>query len=117
MATSQARVRTDPEATPTVGSHPAPTSAAVLQEHDRGLAERVRLGDKAALVELYDRHASMAMATALRIVGDVSAAEEAVLDAFVCAWTGIDQFHAGEGNVRAWLLAIVRDRASAMRSR
>ena len=75
------------------------------------LAERIRSGDRDALGALYDHYASLALATALRVVPDRAAAEDLVHDAFVTIWSKIDLFDARRGSLRAWLLVIVRNRA------
>ena len=53
---------------------------------DARLADRIRSGDTEALGELYDRYASMAVATALRVVGGRDEAEDVVHDALVAVW-------------------------------
>ncbi|MGH2417223.1 MAG: RNA polymerase sigma factor [Candidatus Limnocylindria bacterium] len=78
---------------------------------DARLAERIRAGDAEALGELYDRHASVALATALRVVGGRDEAEDVVHDAFVAVWTKIDRFDAARGALRGWLMTVVRNRA------
>ena len=78
---------------------------------DALLAQRIRSGDRSALGELYDRYASLALATALRVVADRQLAEDLVHDAFVATWQKIDRFDPARGNLRAWLLTIVRNRA------
>jgi RNA polymerase sigma-70 factor (ECF subfamily) len=85
----------------------------VNAEHDvdARLAERIRAGQAEALGELYDRYASMALGTALRVVGDREEAEDIVHDAFVAVWRKIDRFDAGRGSLRAWLMTVVRNRA------
>ena len=84
-------------------------------EPDRGadarLADRIRAGQAEALGELYDAHASTALATALRVVGDREEAEDVVHDAFVAVWRKIDRFDATRGSLRAWLMTVVRNRA------
>jgi RNA polymerase sigma-70 factor (ECF subfamily) len=77
---------------------------------DASLVRRLRSGDRGALGELYDRHASVALAVALRIVGDREQAEDLVHDAFVIVWQKIARFDASRGSLRAWLLTIVRNR-------
>jgi RNA polymerase sigma-70 factor (ECF subfamily) len=83
--------------------------------NDRGadarLAARIRAGQAEALGELYDAHASTALATALRVVGDRQEAEDVVHDAFIAVWRKIDRFDADRGSLRAWLMTIVRNRA------
>ena len=78
---------------------------------DELLAERIRSGDREALGMLYDQYASMALATALRVVPDRPAAEDVVHDAFVTIWSKIALFDAARGSLRSWLLVIVRNRA------
>jgi len=80
--------------------------------HDDGLlAERIRSGDRVALGEVYDRHASAALAVALRIVADREQAEDLVHDAFVATWQKIDRFDPARGSLRSWIVTIVRNRA------
>lgn len=78
---------------------------------DARLAERIRLGQADALGELYDRYASTALATALRVVGSREEAEDVVHEAFVAVWRKIDRFDAERGALRAWLMTVVRNRA------
>ena len=78
---------------------------------DARLADRIRSGDAEALGELYDRYASIALATALRVVGGRDEAEDVVHDAFVAVWRKIDRFDAGRGSLRGWLMTVVRNRA------
>ena len=75
------------------------------------LAERLRSGDRAALGEVYDRHASVVMAVAFRIVADREQAEDIVHDAFVAAWQKIDRFDPSRGSLRSWIVTIARNRA------
>jgi len=75
------------------------------------LVQRIRSGDRAALGEVYDRHASIALAVALRIVADRQQAEDLVHDAFVAAWQKIDRFDPTRGSLRSWIVTIVRNRA------
>ena len=78
---------------------------------DARLADRIRSGDAEALGELYDRYASNALATALRVVGGRDEAEDVVHDAFVAVWRKIDRFDAERGSLRGWLMTVVRNRA------
>ncbi len=77
---------------------------------DALLAQLIRSGDRAALADLYDQYASVALATAFRVVADREMAEDLVHDTFVAVWQKIDRFDAGRGTLRSWLLAIVRNR-------
>jgi RNA polymerase sigma-70 factor (ECF subfamily) len=78
---------------------------------DARVADRIRSGDAGALGELYDRYASIALATALRVVGGRDEAEDVVHDAFVAVWRKIDRFDARRGSLRGWLMTVVRNRA------
>lgn len=82
-----------------------------VRDADARLAQRIRAGDHAALGELYDRYASIALGTALRVLGDRGEAEDVVHDAFVAVWRKIDRFDADRGSLRAWLMTVVRNRA------
>lgn len=81
------------------------------RDADARLAERIRAGQAEALGELYDRYASTALATALRVVRAREEAEDVVHDAFVTIWRKIDRFDAERGSLRAWLMTVVRNRA------
>jgi len=78
---------------------------------DARLAERIRAGQTDALGELYDRYASVALGTALRVVNDRQEAEDVVHDAFVAVWRKIDRFDPDRGSLRGWLMTVVRNRA------
>lgn len=78
---------------------------------DAYLADRIRSGDTAALGDLYERYASMALAVAQRVVGGREEAEDVVHDAFVAVWRKIDRFDAQRGSLRGWLMTVVRNRA------
>ena len=80
--------------------------------HDEALlAQQIRSGDRNALGEVYDRHAPVALAVALRIVADREQAEDLVHDAFVTAWQKIELFDPARGSLRSWIVTIVRNRA------
>jgi len=78
---------------------------------DALLVDRVRRSDSNALGDLYDRHASSALATAMRVVADLQVAEDVVHDAFITVWQKAGTFDARRGTLRSWLLTIVRNRA------
>jgi RNA polymerase sigma-70 factor, ECF subfamily len=86
------------------------TDSATLRD-EALLVQGIRSGDRNALGEVYDRHAPVALAVALRIVADREQAEDLVHDAFVAAWQKIDRFDPARGSLRSWIVAIVRNRA------
>ena len=83
---------------------------------DARLAHRIRAGEAEALGELYDAHASTALVTALRVVGDRQEAEDVVHDAFVAVWRKIDRFDAERGaldNATTFAVTVESERVDA----
>ncbi len=81
-------------------------------EFDHGAAVRgCAAGDEAALKALYDAEAAAMLGVALRIVRRRDLAEEAVHDAFLQIWRKAHQYDPALGSGRAWMFAIVRNRA------
>jgi RNA polymerase sigma-70 factor, ECF subfamily len=60
---------------------------------------------------LYDEYGVVALAVAFRIVGNHATAEEVVQDAFLSAWRCAARYDPNRGSPRAWICAIVRNRA------
>jgi RNA polymerase sigma-70 factor, ECF subfamily len=82
------------------------------------LLERVAHGDRAALLELYDRVSANLMAVALRVTGSRSEAEEVVQDAFMRTWRDAGAFDRTRGSALAWLVTLTRNRSiDVVRSR
>jgi RNA polymerase sigma-70 factor (ECF subfamily) len=78
---------------------------------DNALMAAVRVGDAAALDQLYVRYRPVAFAAAYALLRDPNAAEDAVHDAFVHVWRAASSFQPERGSPRAWLLSIVRNTA------
>ncbi len=78
---------------------------------DDGLLARVARRDKRALEALYDKYAAAAMGVAMRIVGERSAAEEIVQEAFWRVWNRASTYNAGRGQFGGWLFGIVHNLA------
>ena len=78
----------------------------------RGAADGSRLApaglDQSTLVAAYGAHRAAAYSLAYGILGDGSAAEDAVQDAFVKLWRGAVQFDPSRGSMRGLLLTITR---------
>jgi RNA polymerase sigma-70 factor (ECF subfamily) len=72
-----------------------------------GLRER----DPSALEALYDRYARRAFGLALKVLGDVASAEDAVQEAFLTLWRQCDRLDQARGRVGALLLTVVYRRA------
>jgi RNA polymerase sigma-70 factor (ECF subfamily) len=88
---------------------------------DDDLVERLRRGDRAAIARAYELHHDAVRGFARRLVGDPSAAEDIVHDAFVALRTAIRRFR-GESSLRGFLIGVAANRAkrhirSAMRAR
>lgn len=71
---------------------------------------RVLAGQPSALLDLYDRHASLIYAQAYASLGDRFAAEDVVQETFTAAWFEIKSWFNAPGNVLEWLLEIARAR-------
>ncbi len=85
---------------------------------DQDLVALAGAGDSTAFAEAYDRHSALALGLANRILRDRTAAEDAVQEAFLSAWRGLPAFDPARGNLRNWILSIVRHRSiDAARSR
>src|SRR5438132_5660424 len=60
---------------------------------------------------LYDRYSSVVYAVALRVLGDIGAAEDVLQEVFMQLWRNPQSFDAGRGNLVPWLAVITRNRA------
>lgn len=71
---------------------------------------RVLAGQPSALLDLYDRHASLIYAQAYASLGDRLAAEDVVQETFTAAWFEIKSWFNAPRDVLEWLLEIARTR-------
>ena len=78
---------------------------------DPDLVLRLQRRDPQALAELYDRYGRLAYALILRVVRDGAIAEDLVQETFLRVWNRVHGFDAQRGAVKAWLLAVARNRA------
>lgn len=78
---------------------------------DVELVARMAAGDRVALGSLYDRYASVLLATAFCILGDRQAAEDVVQDVFLEAWKKADAYDPSRAAVRTWLILRARSRS------
>jgi RNA polymerase sigma-70 factor (ECF subfamily) len=78
---------------------------------DDALMALVRRDDPNAFEVLYDRHVRAALALATQMCRRRAIAEEVVQEAFLSFWRSRGHFDRTRGNVRAWVLGIVRNRA------
>ena len=87
---------------------PSPAEAAI---EDAALMARLTDGDHAALGELYDRYSRVVYSYLLRVVGDVSTAEELLQEVFFRAWKQSRTYAADKGAFVAWVLSIAHNLA------
>jgi RNA polymerase sigma-70 factor (ECF subfamily) len=93
-------------------------TAAPPATSDAALAALLREQPAAGLAALYDRYGRLIFSVALRIVQDHGTAEEITQDVFLRCWRNIDRYHARQGSLLSWLLAIAHHRAiDELRSR
>jgi RNA polymerase sigma-70 factor (ECF subfamily) len=78
---------------------------------DSLLAARLAAGDDRALAEVFDDLAPAVHATARRIVGDPSAAQDIVQDVFVDLWCHPQRYDSSLAGLRTYLTLCARHRA------
>ena len=84
---------------------------------DAGLVAALADGDRAALAELYVRHAPWLVLRLTRRCADPTIVDEVVQDTFVAVWKGAARWK-GEGEVAAWVWGIgIRRLLDALRRR
>jgi RNA polymerase sigma-70 factor, ECF subfamily len=75
------------------------------------LVERVATGDQSALAELYDATNRLIYSLVLRVLGDMSSAEEVLIDVYTQVWRQAASYEANRGAPLAWMATIARSRA------
>ncbi|MEP6695165.1 MAG: sigma-70 family RNA polymerase sigma factor [Chloroflexota bacterium] len=78
---------------------------------DEQLIVRVARQDAKALGDLYDRHGRLVFGVLTRMLGSPESAEEVTQDAFHAVWQRASTYRAERGAVRAWVVAIARNKA------
>jgi RNA polymerase sigma-70 factor, ECF subfamily len=72
---------------------------------------RLAAGDDHALTEAFDALASSVYGSALRVLGDNSAAQDVVQDVFVELWAHPGRYDPAAGTLRTYLIVLARHRA------
>jgi RNA polymerase sigma factor (sigma-70 family) len=72
---------------------------------------RIPTGDRNALQTVYRLTSAKLFAVCLRILGERSAAEDALQEVYMTVWRKAAQFDAGLASPMTWLIAIARNRA------
>lgn len=72
---------------------------------EQALVEAARLGDRGAFEEIVRRYGASMYRYARRMVRDAGDAQEAVQDAFVAAWQGLESYQ-GRSSLNTWLLRL-----------
>jgi RNA polymerase sigma factor (sigma-70 family) len=78
---------------------------------DADVMQRIRVGDRSGLEELYERYRRPAFALARRILADDILAEDVLQEVFLSVWRDPSAFDRGRGSVASWLLAVVHHKA------
>jgi RNA polymerase sigma-70 factor (ECF subfamily) len=80
-------------------------------ELDAALVAAMAGGDREALATLYQRHSSVLLGLAMRIVRNRLEAEDLLHDVFLEAWRSAKDFDPKRGRARTWLAIRMRSRA------
>jgi RNA polymerase sigma-70 factor, ECF subfamily len=75
------------------------------------LLQRLVGGDHATLAELYDASSNVVFGLALRILGERSAAEDAMVEVYTQVWAQAKSYDPQRGTPLSWLLTVTRSRA------
>jgi RNA polymerase sigma-70 factor, ECF subfamily len=75
------------------------------------LVERVATGDQSALASLYDATNRLIYSLVLRVLCDMSSAEEVLIDVYTQVWRQAASYDANRGAPLAWMATIARSRA------
>jgi RNA polymerase sigma-70 factor, ECF subfamily len=95
---------------------PAPLAIDTVETSERdqdliSLVERVATGDQSALAALYDATNRLIFSLVLRVLGDMSSAEEVLIDVYTQVWRQAASYDANRGAPLAWMATIARSRA------
>ncbi|KYG28251.1 RNA polymerase sigma factor [Alkalihalobacillus trypoxylicola] len=79
-----------------------------MPEQDAKIYAKMKLGDKQALEELYDRYVKLLYSFSYKMLQDKHTSEEIVQEIFVKIWTQKSSYDETKGKFSSWLLTITR---------
>jgi RNA polymerase sigma-70 factor (ECF subfamily) len=80
--------------------------AEIQEPDDRQLIQRVAMGEKEALEELYTRYSSPVYSLARFMLRQEALAEEATQDIFLNIWLKASSYNSERGEPRAWIMSV-----------
>jgi RNA polymerase sigma factor (sigma-70 family) len=83
----------------------------VVHLSDEALIALTARGEEPALAALYDRYGRVAYGLALRVLRDVTLAEDAVQEAFLAVWRSAHRYVPERSKPSTWILTFVHRRA------
>ncbi len=85
---------------------------------DRRLMQLIVERESVALAELYDRHSTLLLALARRVLSNAADAEEILQEVFLQVWNQAHRYEHSRSSVATWLVMLTRSRAiDRLRSR
>ena len=107
-----------PPAAPALVLLPSAMDASESAAIDSALFEQVRQGDAAAFAEFFDRHSQLLFNVALRVLGNLQDAEDALAEAAVLLWERAPVYDPMFGKPLSWAITLTRNKAiDRLRSR
>ena len=102
-----------------IEERPATMAAVPASQPDRAAVARAfAAGDESALEDLYRDLSPLIYTMAMRALGNESDAEDVTQQTFVSAWRGREGFDPERGDLRGWVVGILRRRiADALEAR
>ncbi len=94
-----------------VAANPIEATIQLEAVDDVTLVSRLAEGDSAALETLYDRYNRVVYSFAIRMLADVSSAEELTQEVFLRLWRQGGSYQQGRGAFLTWLLSITHNMA------
>jgi RNA polymerase sigma-70 factor (ECF subfamily) len=78
---------------------------------DAALIERIREGDRAAFVAVYDRLSPLLFSVAARVLGDRKEAEDVLQEVMLVIWNKSGDYDPELGSLSSWSVTLTRNRA------